>query len=224
MGRGQCSPIPVADRLTNHWYSRAGWEPGRLFDTWHLVFDDSPQVRELAGRCRNAVRQLRGLDQVPDIWLHMTIQGVGWSDELSQDDVRTVIRHAQNELVGLGSREIQLGPPVVKGEALVLAATPTDYLNELRNRLRVAIGKSLGKHPWTAAEQAKGFVPHVSIAYARVDANAAPYVVALNSVSPATTRAPIRHVALIRQERQLEPHWRYVWTELARVPLAAGPV
>ncbi|MCT2587772.1 2'-5' RNA ligase family protein [Actinophytocola gossypii] len=211
--------IPPAHRLTNHWYSRAGWHPGRLFDTWHLVFDDAPLLHDLATRCKNSLADLPGLNYVPNEWLHMTVQGVGWTDELSSQDRNAVIHRAAAELKELGARDITVGPPIVKGEALVLAGTPVRFLVDIRDRLRVAVQQALGRAPWEAAEQAKGFMPHVSIAYAQNDADAAPYAAALGKVSPASVRVPIRHVALIRQERQLDPNWRYVWQELARVPL-----
>jgi hypothetical protein len=152
----------------------------------------------------------------------MTIQGVGWTDELTDEERRAVIHFAMNELADVTEYEIQLGPPLVKGEALVLPATPTNCLHAARNRLRSAIEKALGRPPWNAAEQARGFKPHISVAYACFDADAGPYGAALNTVVPATVKIPVRHVVFVRQDRQLDPHWRYTWEELARVPLREG--
>jgi hypothetical protein len=215
------SPITPAKRIANHWYDRSGWEPGRLFDTWHLVFDE-PQVRNLVARCRIAVSELPGLNLVTDEWLHMTIQGVGWSDELTDAQRRAVVQCATEGMSDMREREIQLGPPIVKGEALVLPAMPTGFLQRIRNRLRSAIEEALGQPAWNAAEQAHGFQPHLSFAYARCDRDATPYTAALDEVSPASVQIPVREIALIRQDRQLGPHWRYVWNELARIPLATG--
>jgi 2'-5' RNA ligase len=208
--------VRPASRITDHWYSRPGWFPGRLFDTWHLVFDD-PAIQELAARCRTAIAGLPGLHPVPNEWLHLTIQGVGWSDELTDNDRDKVVQSVTEHLNDFGEFVIKLGPPLVKGEALVLPATPTRTLQELRNRLRTAIAVALSRPAPIADEQANGFLPHVSVAYAYHDADATPYTAALNTVSPATTGATVRHVAFIRQDRQLAPNWQYCWTYLARV-------
>jgi 2'-5' RNA ligase len=156
---------------------------------------------------------------VPDEWLHLTIQGVGWSDELTDNDRDKVVQSVTQQLGDFGDFVIQLGSPLVKGEALVLPATPTDILHELRNRLRTAIAAALGRPAPIADEQTNGFLPHVSVAYAHCDADAMPYTAALNTVSPVTARATVRHVAFIRQERRLAPHWQYRWVELVRVAL-----
>jgi hypothetical protein len=149
----------------------------------------------------------------------MTIQGVGWSDELTDADRNAIIHLATERLHGVDELAIQLGSPLVKGEALVLAATPTEGLHELRRRLRTAISTALGRPAPVANEETDGFLPHVSIAYAHADADAAPYASALGTVAPATVQVTVRQVAFIRQERQLAPYWRYRWDELARVPL-----
>jgi 2'-5' RNA ligase len=211
--------IQPAGRIANHWYPRAGWRPGRLFDTWHVLFNDAPEVRELAGRSRDVIRDLPNLNMVPDEWLHMTIQGVGWSDELTDTQLDAVIQCAKENLRDFDRRTVRFGPPLVKGEALVLPAAPIAYLDELRNRLRAAIEQALGSPPWVAVEQRHGFLPHVSIAYARCDADAAPYARALGAASPGVVEAPLRHVALIRQVRHFEPDWRYTWQEHMRVEL-----
>lgn len=216
---GNDNSIRPARRISNHWYPRAGWRPGRLFDTWHVLFDDVPEVRELAARCRDALRSLPNLNMVPDEWLHMTVQGVGWSDKLTDAQLRSVVRCVTDELHTLGRISVRFGPPLVKGEALVLPAEPVVYMDELRNRLRVAIERALGAPPWVAAEQMQGFLPHVSVAYARCDADAGPYARALGVVSPAVAQVPLRHVALIRQDRRFGPDWRYTWDEHARVDL-----
>lgn len=216
---GEALPVRPASQIADHWWPRPGWRPGRLFDTWHIVFDELPTVQRLAGRCRTVLARLPYLDLVPGEWLHMTIQGVGWSDELSDRERAAVVQATAEELRGLGTLEVDFGPAMVKGEALVLPVTPAVRLAELRRKIRSAIAVGLGRQAPLALEQAHGFVPHVSVAYARCTADATPYAAALSAVAPATARATIRNVSLIRQERQLAPYWRYRWDELARLSL-----
>jgi 2'-5' RNA ligase len=71
----------------------------------------------------------------------------------------------------------------------------------------------------TAPEQARGFIPHVTIAYSGIEADAAPYAAALAGVEQPPTIAPITTIALIRQERLLAPQWLYRWTTEATAVL-----
>ena len=214
------SNIRRASRIADHWYPRPGWRPGRLFDTWHILFDDLPEVRALAGRAQDALRELPGLAKVPVEWLHMTVQGVGWSDELSDSQRSDVIDSVTEEMATVRQIHATFGPPLVKGEALVLSAAPVEALHGVRNRIRAGITRALRVQPWEALEQRHGFLPHVSVAYARLDADAAPYAMALDKVVPVSATAVVRHIALIRQERHFAPRWQYTWDELARVTLA----
>lgn len=211
------SNIRRASRIADHWYPRPGWRPGRLFDTWHILFDDLQEVRALASRSQEVLQRLPGLVAVPIEWLHMTVQGVGWSDEVTDSQRSDVIDCVTEEMAGVREIHATFGPPLVKGEALVLPVAPVEALHDVRNRIRTGVARALGGPPWEALEQRHGFLPHVSVAYARLDADAAPYAMALDTVAPARVTAVIRGIALIRQERHPAPRWQYTWDELARV-------
>jgi hypothetical protein len=75
----------------------------------------------------------------------------------------------------------------------------------------------------TAPEQARGFLPHVTVAYSRVDADVAPYAAALAGVVRPPTTVPVTEVTLIRQERLLAPHWQYRWTVAPGAQLGPPP-
>ena len=68
--------------LRDHWWPRPGWRPGRIALTWHLVFPHSiPLARHVAAYQR-AFDGLPGVDPVPAAWLHLTVQAIGWADEI----------------------------------------------------------------------------------------------------------------------------------------------
>jgi len=71
----------------------------------------------------------------------------------------------------------------------------------------------------TGPEQARGFHPHLTIAYSNAETDAAPYATALAGIDPPPAIVPITAVTLIRQDRQLAPHWLYRWTTEATAPL-----
>jgi hypothetical protein len=114
--------------------------------------------------------------------------------------------------------------PTIYGEAAAIRSDPDAPVARLRDTVRAGLHDVLGDDGVpTAPEQARGFVPHVTVAYSRIDADAAPYVAALDRVVQPPTTVPVTRVTLIRQERLPAPHWQYRWTTEAVAPLGAPP-
>jgi len=59
------------ERMRDHWWWRLGWRTGRSMYTWHVTFDDQPQLHELVGSYQTALAPLPGLDLIPVRWLHL---------------------------------------------------------------------------------------------------------------------------------------------------------
>ncbi len=208
-------------RLRNHWWPRPGWTEGRLIFTWHLTFCNALTLYTLVARCHDALRPLPGLDLVPPRWLHLTMQGVAWADEIDRNDLKAVYSSVRNRVDGLSSLDLELGPAVVKGEAIVLPPHPVEPLYELLRRIRLGIEESVGASANSPAGRKGEFRPHVSLAYSHIDARAEPYRAALQAVGPATASVHVDAVTLICQERLLTPDRLYRWTETANAQL--GP-
>jgi hypothetical protein len=75
--------------MIDHWYWRPGWHVGRSFYTWHITFEHAPEVQDLAAFYQNEIR-LPTLDPVPSEGLHLTMQGVGFADEVSPQDLKAI--------------------------------------------------------------------------------------------------------------------------------------
>ncbi len=76
-------------------------------------------------------------------------------------------------------------------------------MKRLRTAVRAGIATVLGDDAvQTSPEQARGFRPHVSIAYSNTDVDATPYVAALATVNQAPVTVPITAITLIRQDRR----------------------
>lgn len=82
----------------------------------------------------------------------------------------------------------------------MLPAHPLRVLDELRSGLRAAVASGTGASAPVPAEQADGFVPHVSIAHANGEADSAPYAAALASVTP-------KSVPVTLGEASTTSHW-----------------
>ncbi len=61
--------------MTDHWWWRPGWRPGRRMYYWHVTFPEAPAVQAFAAAARERLAGLPGMDLVPGQWLHLTIAG-----------------------------------------------------------------------------------------------------------------------------------------------------
>ncbi|MGW0192010.1 2'-5' RNA ligase family protein [Nonomuraea sp. NPDC003201] len=212
--------IENVDDVRSHWWPRQGWRPGRLIYTWHLTFEHAPQLHQLAERYQSVLSTIDGHNPIPAQWLHLTVQSVGFVDQVSDELLDDV-----TEAVGLRLR--QLAPvylnfhrPTVIGEAVVLTPAPAEPLHQIWREIRNGIAEVTGGAP-TAAEQAKGFRPHVSLTYFNTPGPAKPYINVLDTTEADPVDVKVDQVALIVQNRVLEPEWLYRWNTRTTVPLGA---
>jgi hypothetical protein len=79
--------------MRRHWWWRPGWRPGRRLHAWHLTFGDQTvsrgraELRRVAGDYQARLAGLPGLGLVPAEWLHLTVQPVGFADEVGAGDL-----------------------------------------------------------------------------------------------------------------------------------------
>src|SRR6202035_5627646 len=71
-----------AERMRDHWWWRPGWRPGRRMYAWHFTFDGETALHELVDVYQQRLAGLPGLDPIPRQWLHLTTQGIGFTDEV----------------------------------------------------------------------------------------------------------------------------------------------
>lgn len=198
--------------MANHWWWRPGWNTGRSFYTWHLTFEDAPEVQQLAAEYRAALADVPGLDLIPDPWLHLTMQGLGFVGEVSEAEARKIADEAAERLAAIPAFNLALGPAIVTPEALLLTVNPAEPVFAVRTAIRDAIGVVWQEVP----EGADGFQPHVSVAYSNADGPADPARTALSTVTsyPATARISSAELIVLNRDHQM-----YEWTTFASVPL-----
>ncbi|MFJ8335956.1 2'-5' RNA ligase family protein [Streptomyces sp. NPDC094437] len=203
------------ESMRNHWWWRPGWREGRRFYTWHLTFDGQDDVHRLAADYRAALAPL-GPDDftlIPDQWLHLTMQGVGFVDETDTETVDAIVAAAHQRLAHVPAFLLQLGPgTVVDPEAILLPAQPAEPVHAVRNAIRAAIGDVLSDVP----EKETGFRPHVSVAYSAGDGPMAPVArtIAASPVTPALAPISSAELIVLGRDRQM-----YEWESYATVRL-----
>jgi 2'-5' RNA ligase len=198
--------------VSYHWWWRPGWRVGRRFYTFHATFAGVPEVQALAAEARDRIAGLPGLDLIPGKWLHLTMQGIGFTDEVSDADLSGILSAAKARLARVPPVALAIGPPVVAGEGVTCWASPPRALDPARDAVRAGITDAWGQHrvPETADWSA-----HVSVAYASADAPGEPIEAALGGLDD-TAEVTIKTVDLIRLGRDQHA---YEWETVASLPL-----
>jgi 2'-5' RNA ligase len=200
-------------QTADHWWWRPGWSVGRRFYAWHITFPgaEGADLRRFAAEYRAALKPLPGLDLIPDEWLHLTMQGVGFIDEVDQGDVDAIVEAARARLATVPRFTLTFDQPTVTPEAVlweVGLAGPA----AVRDAVRAAIGDVWA----TVPELADGFVAHVSGAYSNTAGPAAPIYRAIErvGVAPATVRIGEAQLIVMNRDNRM-----YEWQTYASVPL-----
>ncbi|MGW0504039.1 2'-5' RNA ligase family protein [Micromonospora sp. NPDC003241] len=206
-----------ADRVRDHWYWRPGWSVGRRFYTWHITFAHQPQVAKLADTYRTALDTIPCLDPIPPQWLHLTMQGVGFVDEVDEADVKRIIEATQARCKVLEPFDLSLGAPNVDPESIQIAIEPANPVRQLRSAIRRAIADVWGSERVPEAEGP--FNPHMSLAYTNSEASGEPLAAAIQQVSADPVIAHVRGCQLIVLHRD---NRMYEWDDYAAVELGSG--
>jgi 2'-5' RNA ligase len=211
------TPLPPAVR--NHWWWRPGWATGRHYYACHLTLDDQPQLRELVSRYQQAIANRPGLDLIPAEWLHITMQGIGFTDEISADELHSLADALARELSRIDPPTVSFRCVTVHPEAIYLRAHPADALYPLRARMHRAVLSVLGANGSTEDMPSPSqFLPHVSIAYVSADGETRPIAEALQTTTPAPVTATFREAALLEFHRD---HRMYEWTSATLIAIGS---
>lgn len=206
--------MSAPESMRDHWWWRPGWRVGRSFYTWHVTFTDQPAVRRLVDDYAPVLAALPQLDPVPVRWLHLTMQGVGFTDEVDRHDVDRIVEAVRTRCAGLAPFTVEVGPAHVDAETIQMPARPLEPLSRLRLAVRSAIGDVWG--PDNVPEPEAGFRAHVSLGYCNTPGPAEPVADALHAHGAHTAEVTVSSVSLIDLNRD---HRAYEWTDVAEAPL-----
>jgi 2'-5' RNA ligase len=206
----------TVQQMRDHWWWRPGWRVGRSFYTWHVTFDDQLAAHQLAADYAPLLDDLPTVDPIPVRWLHLTMQGVGFTDEVSSADLDAIVAAVRDRCAAVAPFAIILGPARVDPEALMLPVRPAEPVVALRAAIRAAIADVWGPH--NVPEDPHGFRPHVSLAYSNNTGPAEPIIQRLAAHSLTSTEITIHRASLIDLNRD---HRAYEWTDVATVELSA---
>lgn len=205
---------PRADEIADHWAWRPEWTPHRPRLLWYLTFEQTPDVQAAAAPCTDLLWE-SGADIVPPEWLHLTVNHVGFADELDARAVRASAAEIRRRLEDVEPFELTLGPMESLPDAVVLAAGPAGRLNRLRAIVCGALAHTGMPEPDDLDEV---FWPHVSLCYTNRRTDQALLRDAVWTADPTTVQVRCDRLAQVLVTRA-DGHYR--WEVVDDVPL--GP-
>lgn len=204
--------------VRDHWWWRPGWRAGRHLYACYPTFEDAPALHDLVTTYQRALAGQPHLDLIPPRWLHLTMTPIGFTDQVTPAQlaaVRTAIAEAVSTLPPV---PLTFSRILVRPEAIYLPVEPADPVTALRARVTDAVAGALGPAAHTLPEHARGFRPHVSIAYHNADGPAAPLRTALAAVPTHPLTIHLHELPILTYHRD---HRRYEWTARTPIPLGA---
>jgi len=102
------------ERMRDHWWWRPGWRPGRRMYTWHFTFDGQEALHKLVDAYQARLAGLPGLDPIPHQWLHLTTQGIGFTDEVPDAELDAILQESRRRLGGAPLVRVSVGDHVIE--------------------------------------------------------------------------------------------------------------
>lgn len=144
------------DSMRNHWVWERGWRPGRAKYAFHLTWDEAPAVEAVAMATSPVLAHFTQLDPIPVPWLHMTLTGIGFVDEVSGDALAAI---TDDVFSAWRPGTVTFDGMLVVHEAVLMTALGEPWLATLVDVQRDACDRHLGTREW------RGFWPHTSVSY-----------------------------------------------------------
>ncbi|MEU8422313.1 2'-5' RNA ligase family protein [Micromonospora sp. NPDC048835] len=203
--------------MQDHWWWRPGWQKGRHFYACHFAVGEHAELVKLVQLYQQALEPFPGLDPIPASWLHMTMQGIGFVDELSDAQTVKLEEVIRRRVAKIPTPVVTFHRPVVRAEAVYLPGLPPEPIRAVRDAVRIAIGGVLGQdHVELAPEHVPVYRPHVSVAYSNSAQAAEPIADAISGVEAAPVTVSLSHVGLLEFHRD---NRMYEWNQAVQIPI-----
>jgi 2'-5' RNA ligase len=156
------------------------------------------------------------LDHVPPSDLHLTVDRVGFEDEVAPEvlaGIEGLVRVACSKMAPF---TVAVGPVAGSKGAIRLSVTPWRPILALKEAARRA---TLGSMPTAAADPGE-FLPHIGIAYCNGEVSSQELIDTARTLrNLPTVKAEVFHMTLVRLTR-LQGAW--AWEPLQAVPFGSG--
>ncbi len=189
---------------------------GALDWNFNIIFDDQPQVGEMAEAYKPSLEHPALYPPVPTDWLHMTILRAGFVTEFSDQEMAAVADELKPDLANMRLPELTIGSPYLwlGIDNPVFRVSPEQPMTDVFTAVMGAMRKVVGDR----TPQTHPFVPHVALAYNR-DHNQEKELdqqLGESSIPPVKFRAT--KLSLIKQAQTLP---FYQWEVIQSLPIGS---
>jgi 2'-5' RNA ligase len=198
----------------DHWWWRPGWRKGRSFYTWHITFSSSEPIRQIVSLYAPVISRVSTLDPVGVDGIHLTLQGIGFTDEVSNADIKRIVASTLSRCAQLEPIKARIDEPRIDEEAVHMNVHPVEQIAHVKLALRNGIGDVWGHE--NIPETMDDFRPHITLAYSNGIAPIERIDTAIKECSLPVADVLISAVSLIDLNRD---RGRYEWTQVATVTL-----
>lgn len=209
---------PGTAAVKNHWARERPWRPGRRLWALYVSCGSIPPVVAHATAFQERLSGVNGLDLVEPRWLHMTVLGVAFVEEVDPASMAGLLERVTAVAAAVPPIDMVAAAPRARTDAVWMSVSTTPSIVPLRQELEQAVRTCLGREPHVLPLPRTGFAPHISIAYANADPPAADEV---NERLSAVDRPPVSfrasHLSLLRLRREAA---RWSWDGEQRIPFA----
>jgi 2'-5' RNA ligase len=196
------------------------WKEGdRGLWAMYLTFHDQPELHDVVTGYQDVLSAHSGLDLVHQDWLHMTVNGVGFTDEVAPSAIETLVSQISESMAAHPLPPLKVAGPMVDHDAISLLLSPTAEIVAIRAEIQALAGSVLHGAPlYRLPEPKVGFRPHISIAYANRDWTAEeiePILAEIDVVDLTLRVSELSFIELRRTQR--------AWTWASERRLQLGP-
>ena len=175
------SPMPT--HMRDRWRNRT--EPAVGYGTvyWHVLMRDHPEAIAAVAEAQATLAAFPGFHLPPREWIRMTTCIAGSTTEISRDQMRAMLSHAQEALHGAAPAEVTVGRILYHPEAIMLAVEPRETLLPVLNAVADATEEIA--HLEVSENRRSAWTPHTTVAYSVSEQDVEPIAAALGpSVQP----------------------------------------
>lgn len=209
----------TAQSLGNHWTDDSDWRPGRRLWAFYLTLEKEFELHRTVAGYQASLRPIQGLDCVDPRWLHITMQGIAFVDNVDPCAIASLIREVGPKVSRMTPPIVTVHPPETTFDSITLPVTPEQPLSEVKRLVRVAGTKILrGRDLQELPQSPDGFRPHISIAYANSDVASFEVSSALSSVPDCHTTVSLNSLCIVQLQREQN---RWSWDGSIKLPFGS---
>jgi len=200
--------------MANDHFKTNLWKPDEV--DWHflITLHDQIHMRSIVEHYAQLYRHPGLYPPVPFTWLHMTIVRIGSVTTITDEAMTDVVDQLRLTLARTQLPELLLGPWWLWTGSVVLHVTPEEPVSRLFDAVMTALTVVLGDK----APKPSGFIPHVTLAYARTYQQELEVHQQLSAqwIDPIPVRI---HALSLVTEKQTIPF--YSWDSVTDIPIGA---